>query len=216
MNSATPDMNTRRRPSRSAVRPPSSRKPPKVERVRAEHPLEVALREVQVLLDRRQRDVDDRDVEDDHEERRAQEGERPPALRVGHRARCDGCCATQAPPSRRRGAERGREYGSRVQEYVLSELDSGERLITERVASVRSVVARLLDRRRLARRARREGGRLALHRAPALQGHARLRRAADRGDLRRDGRRAERRHLARAHGRLRARPGPRTSRTRST
>jgi hypothetical protein len=28
--SATPNMNTRRRPSRSAARPPSSRKPPKV------------------------------------------------------------------------------------------------------------------------------------------------------------------------------------------
>ncbi len=30
VNSATPTMNTRRRPSRSAARPPSSRKPPKV------------------------------------------------------------------------------------------------------------------------------------------------------------------------------------------
>ena len=30
VKSATPDMNTRRRPSRSAARPPSSRKPPKV------------------------------------------------------------------------------------------------------------------------------------------------------------------------------------------
>jgi hypothetical protein len=30
VNSATPTMNTRRRPSRSATRPPRSRKPPKV------------------------------------------------------------------------------------------------------------------------------------------------------------------------------------------
>src|SRR6185436_2739000 len=56
--------------------------------------------------------------------------------------------------------------------------------------------ARLLDRRRVARRARNEGGRVPLHRAPALQGDARVRRAADRGDLRRDGWRAERGHLA--------------------
>ena len=59
-----------------------------------------------------------------------------------------------------------------MQKYVLSELDSGERVISEQVASVRSVVGRLLDRRGLARRARRPGRRLALHRAPALQGVA--------------------------------------------
>ena len=69
-------------------------------------------------------------------------------------------------------------------------------------------LARLLDRRRLARRARRPRGRLPLHRAPALQGLAPLRRADDRGDVRRDGRRAQRRDLAREHRRLRARPRP--------
>ena len=68
--------------------------------------------------------------------------------------------------------------------------------------------ARLLDRRRLARRARRPRRRLALHRAPPVQGLAPLRRAGDRGDVRRDGRRAERRDLAREHRRLRARPRP--------
>ena len=35
-----------------------------------------------------------------------------------------------------------------MQKYELSMLPTGERLITERVASVRSVVARVLDRRR--------------------------------------------------------------------
>ncbi len=65
---------------------------------------------------------------------------------------------------------------------------------------------RLLDRRRVARRDRREGRRLALHRAPALQGDAATQRARDRRDLRRARRRAERGHLARAHPRLRACP----------
>ena len=69
-------------------------------------------------------------------------------------------------------------------------------------------LARLLDRRRLPRRARRPRRRLALHRAPAVQGLAPVRRAGDRGDVRRDGRRAERRDLAREHRRLRARPRP--------
>ena len=69
-------------------------------------------------------------------------------------------------------------------------------------------LARLLDRRRLARRARRPRRRLALHRAPALQGLALVRRAADRRDVRRDGRRAERGDLARAHRRLLARARP--------
>ena len=69
-------------------------------------------------------------------------------------------------------------------------------------------LARLLDRRRRARRARREGGCLALHRAPALQGHALLRRAEDRRGLRRDGWGAERGDVARAHGCLRARSRP--------
>src|SRR6187402_124221 len=41
--------------------------------------------------------------------------------------------------------------------------------------------ARLLDRRRLARRAAGAGGRLPLHRAPALQGLVPLQRAGDRG-----------------------------------
>ena len=37
------------------------------ERVRADHPLQVLLREPEIGLDRGQRDVDDRDVQDDHE-----------------------------------------------------------------------------------------------------------------------------------------------------
>ena len=68
--------------------------------------------------------------------------------------------------------------------------------------------ARLLDRSRLAGRARLEGRRHALHRAPALQGHALVLGPGDRRDLRRDGRRAERGHVARVDGRVRTRPRP--------
>ena len=47
-----------------------------------QHPLQVLRREVEVGLDRRQRDVDDRDVEDGHEEGGADNGESLPATRV--------------------------------------------------------------------------------------------------------------------------------------
>ena len=48
------------------------------ERVGADHPLQVLLREPEVDLDRGQRHVHDRDVENDHELDDAEEGERPP------------------------------------------------------------------------------------------------------------------------------------------
>ena len=54
---------------------------------------------------------------------------------------------------------------------------------------------RPLDRRRLARRATREGRRLALHRAPALQGHGTIRRRQDRRAVRHDGWGAQRRDV---------------------
>ena len=49
------------------------------DRVGGDHPLQVRLREVQVGLDRRQRDVHDRDVEDDHELRGDDQCECAPA-----------------------------------------------------------------------------------------------------------------------------------------
>src|SRR5207248_2569199 len=61
---------------------------------------------------------------------------------------------------------------------------------------------------RLARRGGRRGRRDALHRASPLQGQRPFQRLPDRGDLRRPGRRAQRRHVPRAHPRLRARPRP--------
>jgi hypothetical protein len=61
------------------------------DRVGGDHPLHALLGDAQVLLDRRDRDVHDRDVEDGHEERRADDPEDQPAARirlsdyVGHR-----------------------------------------------------------------------------------------------------------------------------------
>ena len=48
------------------------------QRVGADHPLEVLLRETEVDLDRGKRDVHDRDVQDDHELHRGEQGERQP------------------------------------------------------------------------------------------------------------------------------------------
>ena len=53
---------------------------------RVDDPGEVALGEVQVVLDRRQRDVHDRHVEDDHQLREADDDERRPAPTVGGEA----------------------------------------------------------------------------------------------------------------------------------
>ena len=78
-----PNMNTRRRPSRSAARPPRRSRPGERQRVGADDPLQALLREAEVALDRRQRDGHDRRVEDDHEEGAAEQRERPPAARVG-------------------------------------------------------------------------------------------------------------------------------------
>src|SRR5581483_11126578 len=53
------------------------------DRVRGDHPLQARLREVEVALDRRQGDVDNRHVEDDHELRGDGERENEPAPLLG-------------------------------------------------------------------------------------------------------------------------------------
>ena len=53
------------------------------QRVAGDDPLEAVLGEVEILLDRRQRDVHDRDVEHHHQIRDAEHREGLPALRVG-------------------------------------------------------------------------------------------------------------------------------------
>ena len=94
-----------------------------------------------------------------------------------------------------------------MQPYDLSTLPTGERVITEHVPNVRSVSFGFWIGTGSRDETDARAGRLALHRAPALQGHEHALRAGDRGDLRRPRRRAERRHLARDDARLRARAG---------
>ena len=53
--------------------------------VRGDHPLQVRLGEVQLSPDGRQRHVDDRQVDDGHEERNGEDGEGAPAVDGRHR-----------------------------------------------------------------------------------------------------------------------------------
>jgi hypothetical protein len=72
-------MKMRRRPEQ--IREPSAEQQCSAEgdRVRGDHPLQALLREVEVGLDRRQRNVHDCHVEDDHELCDDDQTERPPA-----------------------------------------------------------------------------------------------------------------------------------------
>jgi hypothetical protein len=85
-------MNSRCRPSRSEARPPSSRKPAEEQGVDVHDPLQPERREVEVRLDRWQRDVHDRRVEHDHELRDADENEDEPTV--------DGRCQERLPSKR--------------------------------------------------------------------------------------------------------------------
>jgi hypothetical protein len=81
--------------------------------VGVDHPGQVGLREVQVVLDRGQGDVHDRRVEDDHQHPRAEDVEGEPAVFLGggvhggqtgrgsrtHRCRVGHICTAQASPS---------------------------------------------------------------------------------------------------------------------
>ena len=82
-----PTRKSRLRPSRSPSAAAEQQEAAEHERVAVDHPLEVGLAEVEILLDRRQGDVDDRRVEDDHELREADEDEDDPGVRgVAHRS----------------------------------------------------------------------------------------------------------------------------------
>ncbi len=65
--SAIPATNSRRRPSRSASAPAEQEEPAEHQRVGVQDPGQALLREADVALDRRQRDVDHGRVQDDHE-----------------------------------------------------------------------------------------------------------------------------------------------------
>ena len=104
--------------------PPPFSPPPSLEhdRVRVHDPVEVGGGEVQSDLNRRQRDVDDPQVEDDHELRDAADGEQgrlgldPGGLGagggVGRRVALVSCSGG-APPARRRGQVHARKRGDR-------------------------------------------------------------------------------------------------------
>jgi hypothetical protein len=59
--------------------PAEQERPAEEDRVRGDHPLQVGLRKIEIGLDRRKRDVHDRDIEDDHELRCDDERQREPA-----------------------------------------------------------------------------------------------------------------------------------------
>ena len=67
VNSARPDHEQAPAAEQVGEPPAEHQHAAEEDRVGGDHPLQADLREVQVGLDRRQRDVDDRDVEDDHE-----------------------------------------------------------------------------------------------------------------------------------------------------
>jgi hypothetical protein len=76
-------MNMRRRPSRSPVRPPSSRKPPNA----IVYAVMIHWRSFSATLSAVLIDVDDRDVENGHEHRDADECERLPTAGI-RRVKC--------------------------------------------------------------------------------------------------------------------------------
>ena len=78
------------------------------QRVGVDHPLQVGEARVQARLDPRQRDVHDRDVEQQHEGRDADRDQRPPlAVHVGPRIARE-CCAPNAYPAAARHTRRDR------------------------------------------------------------------------------------------------------------
>ena len=82
-----PHRNTRRLPDEVADAPGQEQQAAERDQVGVHHPGEVVLREVQVVLDGRQRDVHDGRVQHDHQHARAEDVEGNPAVCVGGR-RC--------------------------------------------------------------------------------------------------------------------------------
>ena len=99
MKIARPIRNTFLRPIRSPSRPDMQQEPGERHEVGVDHPREAGLREVEVVLDLRQRDVHDRRVERVHQHREADDDQRQPAppvrvlgrsRRGRHGAHCNG------------------------------------------------------------------------------------------------------------------------------
>jgi hypothetical protein len=83
-NPMSPMMKVRLRPG--VVGDPTAQQQQRAEGqcVGRDHPLSVGVADVEVCLGRRQRDVHDRGVEDDHQLGRRQDDQRPPSARVRH------------------------------------------------------------------------------------------------------------------------------------
>ena len=83
-NSVDPDQERQPAAEDVAEAPAGHQQDRERQRVAVDRPLEAREARAEVALDRRQRDVDDRVVEHDHEQREAHRAERPPlAVRVG-------------------------------------------------------------------------------------------------------------------------------------
>ena len=149
MKTTTPTRKTRRRPSRSAARPPSSRKPPNVIAYAVTTHCRFSREKSSDLADRGQRDVDDRDVEDRHEERGADHRERLPAARIelGHAAHPSRfrCSAGTQPGDGAYSGRQCRKWRRPVKHHRRARgLDGGDHLVV-------ALRAARLDERRHAR-----------------------------------------------------------------
>ena len=82
-NTTSPTWKTRRRPIRSAVDPASMQQAREHQRVGVDRPLQPGERRVQVVMDRRQRDVDDRRVETDDQQAHAADARAPAGVLSG-------------------------------------------------------------------------------------------------------------------------------------
>ena len=88
VNSTSPIVNTQPAAEEVGERPGREHGRRERERVRVDDPLQLREARVEIALDVGQRDVHDRDVEQQHEDRRADRDQRPPlALEALHAAR---------------------------------------------------------------------------------------------------------------------------------
>ena len=121
-----------------------------------------------------------------------------------------GATATAARARRAATATRTAASARHLPDHRITELDSGLRIATEHMSSVRSAALGFFVATGSRGETRRRGRALALPRAPAVPRHRPLRLGRDRPAVRRHGRRAQRRHRQGDHHGLRAdaRPAP--------
>ncbi len=121
MNTVRPRRKILRRPNRSAARPPEKEEAGEGQRVGVDDPLQARRAEVQVALNGRQGDVDDRRVQDHHELADADEGQHQPGRHVASwlefdRVGCSGFSGHRSPSAR----DRDRHYPHRGANVAVS------------------------------------------------------------------------------------------------